>query len=287
MRPSSIWADAVLTVDPGTEYAPPDVPGGAALASLALKALLTAPLRIGSVLGATRQVVWCALDEEVVVISDRDSVWLPNAVVVPRRPAQLTPGQPVWIGSGSVAAQDVGWSVVRWWDPGVRLFETDAASVVRSLEGLEARWRPAALSGLAAALDSGDPKLVLGQALTMLGAGPGLTPEGDDRLVGAVASFRYVTASLGFADRAQVLDEVEGPLEHAARTRTTSLSVSLLHHALAGDVAGPVGDLLRALTGRGDLDVALDACVAIGNSSGPALVDGILCGATAACEVVK
>ncbi len=69
-----------------------------------------------------------------------------------------------------------------------------------------------------------------------------------------------------------------------APARTTALSAALLRHAVAGEVAGPLADLLRALTGEGSLDRAVEALQRMGASSGEAnargvlLVAGVLCG---------
>jgi hypothetical protein len=166
----------------------------------------------------------------------------------------------------------------------VRPIETDIATVLRSLDTLASVAHESELRGLTAALCSGDPDRVFDSAVAMLGAGAGLTPEGDDRLVGAFAAFRHVAASLGCAERNQVLDEVAGRLDQTARLSTTRLSAALLRHALDGEVATPVARLLRAITGWGDLDAAVVDCLAIGSSSGVALVEGVLCGAGAACE---
>ncbi len=119
----------------------------------------------------------------------------------------------------------------------------------------------------------------------LLGSGAGLTPEGDDLLIGAVAAFRHVGCSLGRRETAAVLDAVSVPIEDAAAIATTRLSASLIRHALVGAVPAPVGDLLRALTGRGELVSSLSPTLAIGSSSGRALAEGVACGAIAACEV--
>jgi hypothetical protein len=48
-------------------------------------------------------------------------------------------------------------------------------------------------------------------------------------------------------------------------------------------VAQPIGALLGALTGRGDPELILSEALAIGSSSGAAMVEGVMCGAVAAC----
>jgi hypothetical protein len=63
------------------------------------------------------------------------------------------------------------------------------------------------------------------------------------------------------------------------------LSFALMRHAFDGEVAAPLGALLRALTGRGELATALAATEAIGHRSGPALVRGAVAGVAAGCGV--
>jgi hypothetical protein len=119
----------------------------------------------------------------------------------------------------------------------------------------------------------------------MLGNGGGLTPEGDDRLIGAFAAYRHVTASLGHPAGSEMIDGLAEEVMGIATGRTTLLSVTLLRHALAGEVADPVAEFMRAVTGRGSVSVAVERCLALGGSSGRALAHGIVCGARAGCEV--
>lgn len=274
----------MLAASPRTVSDPRAVLGEPGLASSALRPLLTSTPRAGTVLGASSSAIWCSVDDSVIVIVDANSVRLPIGIVVPLGLRPFRPGEAIRFGSGLAIGPGVAWRIVRWWDPTVRPIETDSATVFRSVDLLGQAVNESRCGDLATALCSGDADLVVDSAVAMLGAGAGLTPEGDDRLVGAIAAFRHVSASLGAPERNRVLDEVAGRLEHAARLRTTSLSAALLRHALVGDVATPVARLLRAVTGCGDLDAALVECLAVGSSSGPALVDGVLCGAGAACE---
>jgi hypothetical protein len=136
---------------------------------------------------------------------------------------------------------------------------------------------------LCTALRAGDPGEATSRAMSLIGRGAGLTPEGDDLLAGVVAGYRHVALSFGDTSAADLLEAIRDPLLTAARSATTRLSCALLRHAFAGEVAAPVGALLRALTGRGDLDAALAATMAIGGSSGAAMARGVVGGAAAAC----
>jgi hypothetical protein len=61
------------------------------------------------------------------------------------------------------------------------------------------------------------------------------------------------------------------------------LASSLLTHALSGEVAAPIADLLRAICGRGEVPRALERLCSVGHSSGPAYAAGVFTGAVAAC----
>jgi hypothetical protein len=115
----------------------------------------------------------------------------------------------------------------------------------------------------------------------MLGAGPGLTPEADDYLAGAVAGVRCLGMACGNRTAVAMLDATAAPLAALAYARTSTLSASLIRHALHGDVAQPAGALLRALAARGDASVAHDELCSVGHTSGPALAAGIVLGARA------
>jgi hypothetical protein len=89
--------------------------------------------------------------------------------------------------------------------------------------------------------------------LSMLGRGPGLTPSGDDVLIGIIATLygagaldSHVRAAFGRA------------LECAARQRTTAISVEYLYYACRGMAAGPLYQLLVAI-GQADRPAATRA----------------------------
>jgi hypothetical protein len=93
----------------------------------------------------------------------------------------------------------------------------------------------------------------------LVGLGPGLTPSGDDFLIGALAALSAVgqtnmRAALG---RAVV----------AAAGRTSPLSASLLRAAAAGHVGENLHAMVAAII-TGDADGAIDAATRIGHTSG-------------------
>lgn len=240
-------------------------------------------------MGVSTHAWWCAAGDEVLVLADHRAARLPNAVVTNGRPGigqgVTMPDGDLVTGHGAIIVGDSSWRVVRWWDPRAIPVLTDLHVVLDRVRTL-ARAAPAPPDkGFAMALRSSDPGAILDQASRLLGRGPGLTPEGDDVLVGAVAAFRYVSRSLSRAAALEGLDAARDQLLASARSATTRLSTVLLRHALDDEVATPVGALLRSLTGRSDLAAALVATSAIGTSSGPALVGGVVSGAAAACGV--
>jgi hypothetical protein len=120
-------------------------------------------------------------------------------------------------------------------------------------------------------------------AAALLGSGEGLTPAGDDVLIGAVSSFGLLGRAVGNRPSGALLHSVAPTLVENARRRTTLLSASLLRHACSGRVAAGIAALLSALGGWGDLDRAVDGVLSLGHSSGPALAFGVVAGARAVC----
>ena len=259
-----------------------------ASASLAIADVVMGPQRPWHVLGATTHTWWCAADDDVIVITDDRMARLPNAVIVfdplDRGIDPVAAGVVTLIGDGAVGAGTGGAHIVRWWDPRVTPIPADAAAVARRVRPLvDAVASVPGGEAFCAALGDGDDAAAVARAGALIGRGVGLTPEGDDYLTGAIAGFRHVAGSIGRP--AAVLEAVRDPLLRVAGTATTRLSRTLIRHAFAGDVAAPVGALLRSLTGRGHPSGALATTMAIGGSSGPALASGVVCGAAAACGV--
>lgn len=119
------------------------------------------------------------------------------------------PGQPVWIGAGRVRAGGDAVGEGPAWEPVPR---------VRVRLGAQPRLEV-------------DP-------LALAGRGDGLTPYGDDVLAGYAAG---LVLWRGDRDRAATI-------AHAAASRTTLLSATLLRHAARGELPEPAHALLE----RGD-----------------------------------
>ena len=127
------------------------------------------------------------------------------------------------------------------------------------------------LSELVVALETGDRTRAAEVAARLVGLGPGLTPSGDDVLVGIEAALHALAGpSAGFL--ALAMDGVE--------ERTTALAATLLRHAATGEYAERLHTLLAALLGSDDeaIPAAIDRAVAWGATSGTDCLLGVLIG---------
>jgi hypothetical protein len=121
------------------------------------------------------------------------------------------------------------------------------------------------------ALESGDRDAAADVATGLIGLGPGLTPSGDDTLVGIEAALHALdSASAGF------LSGAVGDVED----RTTALAATLLRHAAAGEFAERLHRVLAALLGPDEEAIApaIDRAVAWGATSGTDCLLGVLIG---------
>ena len=93
----------------------------------------------------------------------------------------------------------------------------------------------------------------------LIGLGPGLTPSGDDFLMGALAALD--------ASKQTNMHAALGQAVLAAAGRTSPLSASLLRAAAAGHVGENLHVMIAALV-TGDADGAIAAAARIGHTSG-------------------
>jgi uncharacterized protein DUF2877 len=119
-------------------------------------------------------------------------------------------------------------------------------------------------------------------ATGLLGLGPGLTPSGDDYVGGAFFA-RALMSRAGVGDGTAWRLAADEVLVRA-RTLTHPIGVALLADLVEGDGPAPLHALARALAESAAFDVVVDAArrlVAIGHSSGWAMLAGFLGGAAA------
>jgi hypothetical protein len=172
--------------------------------------------------------------------------------VVPR----LRPGDPVRRAAGAIAigALTLLWETAAVADvrvppagPGVCVaaLRTAAAQGSRG-SAFEMGLGQDALWALAEGLAHHDLERVLGAARGLIGLGPGLTPAGDDCLVGVLAVLHRVDAPW-LASVPALRDGIRA----AARAATTSVSAEFLRHALDGLFGETLVDFVTAANADG------------------------------------
>lgn len=253
----------------------------AAAASTALQQLLTGPRQSGTLLGTSSHAAWIGIGDEVIVLSDRAAVRLPNGVelAVDEVGRWIHTDDAVSIGDGIITIGQLQAVARRWFDPRPSLGRCRFEALQANLARLGRRTLVPVDQELLGAFRSRSPERMLDRSMELLGLGRGLTPEGDDIIAGAIASHLLLAGAVG-----QTINHFDGfiePLLEFSRTRTTSFSASLIRHAAAGRVSTPFARVLEAVTGRGNLELATDRLLAVGHSSGAALVAGILVGGLA------
>ncbi len=254
------------------------------VASTAIRDVLTEPQTPATVLGTASHAVWLLVDGAVIVASTRDATRLPNGVEIAADSAAdafrtVHHGESATVGLGQLLFDGLTIDAVRWWDPRPALRRTSTTELAAAIVGLPTAVPDVESRPLSAALLEGSAPATLVAAESLIGRGPGLTPEGDDYLAGALAATRTLGDALGRPDTAVLLGSLADPLKRLAQTRTTTFSAALINHAVDGQVAAPAGSLLRALTGRGDVADSYRDLTHVGHTSGPALAAGMILGA--------
>jgi hypothetical protein len=119
------------------------------------------------------------------------------------------------------------------------------------------------------ALVAGDLIDALGPTVDLIGLGVGLTPSGDDYLVGLLAGL----AAMGDPVGRKLGDAIA---EHAF-VRTTAIGASAIAHAARGAFAERLHDVLIALAGGrfADLVTSIDRSTAYGATSGSDTLVGL------------
>ena len=181
-------------------------------------------------------------DVPVLCVCTPDAVRLPGSVVT-----SVVPSGTVRARDGALLAAAGSWRVGRWWQP-PRPRGLTAPAVLPEAPGVE----------LLAAVRPHD----------LLGAGPGLTPSGDDVLAGLLVAAHAVADPRLATWQAQT--------RAALRERTTTaVSRGLLTHALDGWATPELAGFVTAAC-AGDLTTALPTLLAVGHTSGAALAAGAL-----------
>jgi uncharacterized protein DUF2877 len=135
--------------------------------------------------------------------------------------------------------------------------------------GLDSTAGVGARAALAAGIRGRDASRLIAGACALLGLGEGLTPAGDDCLVGALAVLHAV-------DPVPLMREpaVAGAIAEAAAARTTAIGREFVLHALAGRFSEPVLAVLRARS-RAESARAAAHLAALGATSGADTLGGM------------
>lgn len=210
---------------------------------------------------------------------------LPGSYYVPElETAGLRPGQPVW---GDETGLELGG---KWYDLSPAAVRVDTAIPRRDREKTDPNfWRRCRqeldrrqagggdmeqelyrrlrrnIIKLRKGLREGEKEAVSRQCEAMVGLGQGLTPTGDDMLLGSLAALAMYEPELG-----ATLAEAVKPL----LDRTNDISASYLRQAVEGRAATPVTGALEAMT-TGDW-AAVETLLQVGHSSGGDILEGIV-----------
>jgi hypothetical protein len=226
--------------------------------SSALRARLeAAPLDAGqvmSVYASAANLAWS--DGGVVALHGPGDLRAPFAAAMPDRVVpRFRSGTSVRRTGGALAIGDLTlvWRTARVADvrvppagPGAPLPALGAAAAGSRGSAFEMGLGREVLPALVEGLACHDGERVLRAARELIGLGPGLTPAGDDCLVGVLAVLHRVDAAW-LASVPALRDGIGA----AARAGTTSVSAEFLRHALHGLFAEPLVDLVTATTGEG------------------------------------
>lgn len=185
------------------------------------------------------------------------------------------------VGDGRFELAGTSVRATRWWDPSLPASGAAEVAATGPVEALSAALPalPDEVVAPAAALEdtltAADPAAVRQAVERLVGLGPGLTPAGDDVLVGAL------TARPG-GGLAEAVDAVLA----AGPARTAALSAALLDQALRGYGLPQLAALLRALGGPPGAPVAraVEDLLGVGGTSGAAIGHGLLLGLRAAAR---
>lgn len=189
-------------------------------------------------------------------------------------PAGLAEGDAVWVGDTALEVGPLRVTLAGMAVEPLRLAARPAAvdpAAVRALAASSPErgggpFEPALAAALASYRDCGDPAVLA----VLVGVGEGLTPSGDDVIVGALAALELLGAA---AARERLGAALAG-----CHVRTTRLAAQGIEAALAGHYPEPVLGVLAALAAADSarLAAAAAALLAVGHRSGADTLRGIV-----------
>lgn len=127
-------------------------------------------------------------------------------------------------------------------------------------------------------------QLVRQGASGLIGLGPGLTPSGDDLLIGFMAATSVLSEPLGLSS--DWYQRLHRELLTVARGRTNKLSITWMEYAQQGAVAEHIGRLFHVLVSEDArlLEGAALAVLKTGATSGADLLTGVILGSRCLIE---
>jgi hypothetical protein len=260
-------------------------------------------------------------DGPLLILSTPDVPLAPNALTVDVAPhvmlgdAGFRVGQAVALGASAPPGRDADWLVTleaaSTWEPRPRVhrvvpgelvdrLRTARATVVAEGSGeslLPLLWASGADAGglrPGVARAAAIPARLLSQAAIrrdedslaraargLAGLGPGLTPSGDDLLIGFAAAWTLVGESLGLDGAAR--ERVTAALFAGAERGASPLGRAWLAHARRGELVEPMTRFVATLLAvePRDLGTAVRDALAVGASSGTDWMVGFLLAAAA------
>jgi hypothetical protein len=157
-----------------------------------------------------------------------------------------------------------------------RLLEERLAERAADGETLTFEFPSSAVEQLLHGLSAGDRDAITAGALRLAGLGPGLTPAGDDFLVGVMAGIwlfpHRLAATLQVESACQWITDVAAP-------RTTTLSRAWLRHAARGEFSEAWHILTTSLQNAKSAEIshAVEKILSFGATSGADALYGLHC----------
>lgn len=261
------------------------------VASTAIHGVITGPATEATILANVENALWLQIGPEIIAITIGHAR-RPNGIQLPEGTggellAHIDQESTVLVGDGRIVIKELSVTAARWWDPHPRPPAVNIDELERRVENLPDGIPGIETGRLQSALVARSAGGILHSSRYLLGKGLGLTPEGDDLLVGALAATRVLGEAAGKERLVGLIAGVSLPLVELADARTNVLSAALIRLALRGQIVEPAGDLLCALAGRGDVAASHVGLIRLNHTSGPALAAGIALAARALVESGK
>jgi uncharacterized protein DUF2877 len=145
----------------------------------------------------------------------------------------------------------------------------DAPAAGRGFGALLASAAAPHIAALRSALITGDARVAEAAAVALIGLGIGLTPSGDDFLVGLLAGLE--------ATHHPARSSLAAAIASEAPSRTTAIGANVLEHAARGEFTARLHDVVIALAddAAAGLDRAVGRAMAYGATSGADTLVGL------------